>query len=188
MPSVTVMVVNSRGVPPAALTPELDRLGLADQRDVAGRGLVPAGGDADERLVDLVGAEAHGVVVGAVRRPLGALRDVPAGQLRLVEQAGADVVGHGIAIPSLVHCRGNSRIVVAAAACLAVSRARAGVKGPSVFVLARLQGAATVPPPALGLGAGGARQGRKHVSWETLQIVIVRRARRHRLLRHDQGE
>ena len=36
----------------------LDRLGLAHQRDVAGRGLVPAGRDADERLVDLLAASA----------------------------------------------------------------------------------------------------------------------------------
>jgi hypothetical protein len=42
MPSVTVMVQNSRGVPPAALHALLDRLRLAHQRDVAGRGLVPA--------------------------------------------------------------------------------------------------------------------------------------------------
>ena len=34
----------------------LDGLGLAHQRDVAGCGLVPAGGNADERLVDLLGA------------------------------------------------------------------------------------------------------------------------------------
>src|SRR5256885_8585621 len=33
----------------------LDRLRLAHQRDIAGRGLVPAGRDADERLVDLLG-------------------------------------------------------------------------------------------------------------------------------------
>ena len=72
MPSVTVMVQNSRGVPLAAATPSLHRLGLAHQRDVAGRGLVPAGGDADEGLVDLLGGEPHRIVIGAVRRALRA--------------------------------------------------------------------------------------------------------------------
>lgn len=44
----------------------LDRLRLAVERDVAGGGLVPAGGDADEGLVDLVLGQAHGVVVAAM--------------------------------------------------------------------------------------------------------------------------
>ena len=67
------------------LDAELHRLRLAVQRDVAGRGLVPAGGDADERLVDLGLDEAHGVEVAAVRRALRALGDVAAGQPALVE-------------------------------------------------------------------------------------------------------
>ena len=54
MPSVTVMVQNSRGVAPTDGDALLHRLGLPHQRDVAGRGLVPAGGDADERLMDLL--------------------------------------------------------------------------------------------------------------------------------------
>ena len=74
MPSVTVMVVNSRGVPPASLTPLLHRLRLARQRDVAGRGLVPAGGDADERLVDLLLGQAHRIVIRAMRRAVRAHR------------------------------------------------------------------------------------------------------------------
>ena len=95
MPSVTVMVVNSRGVPPAALTPLLHRLGLAGERDVAGRRLVPGGGDADEGLGDLRLRHAHGVVVGAVRRAGRADRDVAAGQLGFIEFALA-----GMAVPS----------------------------------------------------------------------------------------
>ena len=63
----------------------LRRLRLARQRDVAGRGLVPGGGDADDRLVDLLLGEAHGIEIGAVRRALGPDRDVAARQLRLVE-------------------------------------------------------------------------------------------------------
>ena len=58
MPSVTVMVQNSRGVPPDGGDPKLDRLGLAHQRDIAGRGFVPAGRDADEGLMDLLAASA----------------------------------------------------------------------------------------------------------------------------------
>ena len=80
MPSVTVMVQNSRAVAPTDGDPALDRLGLAHQRDVAGRGFVPAGGDADERLVDLLLRQPHGVIEGAVRGALGAFGGVPAGQ------------------------------------------------------------------------------------------------------------
>ena len=69
MPSVTVMVQNSRGVAPTGGDALLDRLGLAHQRDIAGRGLVPAGGDADEGLVDLLGGQPHRVIEGAVRAP-----------------------------------------------------------------------------------------------------------------------
>ena len=58
----------------------LDRLGLAHQRDVAGRGFVPAGGDADERLMDLRRGQTHRVIIGAMRRALGAFGHVPAGQ------------------------------------------------------------------------------------------------------------
>jgi hypothetical protein len=53
IPSVTVMVQNSRGCP-RGRDALLHGLGLAHQRDVAGRGLVPAGRDADQRLVDLL--------------------------------------------------------------------------------------------------------------------------------------
>ena len=81
MPSVTVMVQNSRGVPPTAATPLLDRLRLAHQRNVAGRGFVPAGGHADEGLVDLLGGKPHGVVKRAMRGAVRPFGGVPARQL-----------------------------------------------------------------------------------------------------------
>ena len=60
MPSETAMVTNSRGVPPAAFTPSLRRLGLAVEREVARRRLVPRAGDADPRLVDVLIGQPHG--------------------------------------------------------------------------------------------------------------------------------
>ncbi len=66
----------------------LHGLGLAHQRDVARRGLVPAGGDADEGLMDLLGGQTHGIVIGAMGRAGGTLGDVPARQTRLIERLG----------------------------------------------------------------------------------------------------
>ncbi len=63
----------------------LHRLRLAHERDVAGRGLVPAGGDADEGLMDLLARQTHRVIVGAMGRALGTLRHVTAGELGFVE-------------------------------------------------------------------------------------------------------
>jgi len=48
MPSVTVMVPESRAVAPPAATPSLTGPRLAHQRDIARRRFVPAGGNADE--------------------------------------------------------------------------------------------------------------------------------------------
>jgi hypothetical protein len=72
MPSVTVMVQNSRGV-------------------------VPARGDADERLVDLRRRQTHRVIVRAMRRALRALGHMAAGELGLelgtsVHNKSCDVV------------------------------------------------------------------------------------------------
>jgi hypothetical protein len=64
----------------------LDRLSLAHERDVARRGFVPAGGDADERLMDLLPSQTHGVVIGTVRRALRPFRDVAARKLRFIVQ------------------------------------------------------------------------------------------------------
>ncbi len=63
----------------------LDRLGLPHQRDVAGRRFVPAGGNADERLVDLFRGQPHRIVVGPMRRALRSFRHMAAGQLLLVD-------------------------------------------------------------------------------------------------------
>ena len=52
----------------------LGGLRLAAECDVAGRGLVPGRDHADERLGDVRLGQAHGIVVGAVRRPVGADR------------------------------------------------------------------------------------------------------------------
>ena len=80
MPSVTVMVQNSRAVRADGRDPKFHRLGLAHQRDIAGRRLVPAGGDPDEGLMDLLRRQPHGVIERAVRRPVGAFGRVPARQ------------------------------------------------------------------------------------------------------------
>ncbi len=62
------------------LDAQLDRLGLTIERDVAGRGLVPAGGDADEGLVDLLLGQTHRVEIRPVRRAGGALGHMAARQ------------------------------------------------------------------------------------------------------------
>ena len=67
--------------------PALHRLRLAHQCDVAGRSLVPAGCDADEGLMNLLRRQTHRVIIGAMRRALGTLRHMPAGQLPLVDDA-----------------------------------------------------------------------------------------------------
>ncbi len=59
---------------------KLDRLGLSHQRYVARRRLIPAGRDPDEGLMDLLTRQPHRVIEGAVRRAVGALGGVTAGQ------------------------------------------------------------------------------------------------------------
>ncbi len=66
----------------------LHRLRLARERDVARRGLVPAGGDADEGLVDLVLGQPHRVVVAAMRCAAGSHRHVAGRHARLVPAPG----------------------------------------------------------------------------------------------------
>ena len=70
-----------------------DRVRLTHQSGVAGRRLVPAGGHADEGLGDFPRAQAHGVIVGAVRGAGGAFRNVPAGEPGLIP-ASITVSGH----------------------------------------------------------------------------------------------
>ena len=60
----------------------LHDLRLAHQRDVAGSRLVPAGRHSYERLMDLLGSQAHRVVEGPMGRPVGPLGGVPAWQPR----------------------------------------------------------------------------------------------------------
>jgi hypothetical protein len=61
------------------IDPALGCLSLARQRDIARRGLVPTGRDADEGLCDLFLCQTHGIVVGPVGRPIGTDGDVAAG-------------------------------------------------------------------------------------------------------------
>ena len=86
----------------------LHRLRLAAERDVAGRRLVPAGGDADEGLVDLVLGQAHRVVVAAMRRAVRPHGHVAGRQLRLVPAPGQ----HGRFLP-FVDPPGGYRVAAA---------------------------------------------------------------------------
>ena len=85
MPSVTVMVQNSRGVPPASSTPFLADWAWRISAMLQGAASFQALTHADERAMDLLLGEAHRVVVGAMRRARRALRHVAARQLALVE-------------------------------------------------------------------------------------------------------
>jgi hypothetical protein len=58
----------------------LDRLGLTHQGDVAGGGFIPARSDADERLVNLLGRQTHGVKVRPMRRARRPFRHMTAWQ------------------------------------------------------------------------------------------------------------
>src|SRR3974390_1311027 len=68
------------GRAPAGGNAKLDRLGLPHQRDVAGRRLVPAGGHADEGLMNLLPRQPHGVIERPVRRAIGPFGGVTAWQ------------------------------------------------------------------------------------------------------------
>ena len=63
----------------------LHRLRLSVQRDVARGGFVPAGGNADQRLVNLLLGHAHRVVIRPVRCAFRTFGDMPARKLGLVE-------------------------------------------------------------------------------------------------------
>src|SRR3974390_1371546 len=58
----------------------LHGLSLAHQRDIAGRRFVPAGGDADEGLVNLLSRQSHRVIKRTVRSAVGAFSGVAAWQ------------------------------------------------------------------------------------------------------------
>src|SRR6476620_4618894 len=89
----------------------LDCLRLAHQRDVAGSGFVPAGGDTHEWLMNLLAREPHGIIVRAVRRALGPLGHVPAGQpclevlLRVHGSSRLRLVGTLGSAPAIAECK-----------------------------------------------------------------------------------
>ena len=56
----------------------LGRLRLAGEGDIAGCGLIPAGGNTHQRRGDLLRRHAHGVIIAAMGRALRADGDVPA--------------------------------------------------------------------------------------------------------------
>src|SRR5262249_35197918 len=58
-------------------------LGLPHQGDVAGCSFIPAGCNADERLMDLLARQTHGIIVGAMGRAIRPFRHVTAWQLGL---------------------------------------------------------------------------------------------------------
>src|SRR6185437_9031462 len=68
-------------------------LRLTHQRDVAGRGFIPAGHDAHERLMNLALRQAHRVVIRAVRRAFRPFCHVARGEFRFVEGRHLDLVG-----------------------------------------------------------------------------------------------
>ena len=79
------------------------RLRLAHQGNVAGGRFVPAGRDADERLVDLLGGQTHRVIESAMWRAVRPLSGVPARQFRL--QTGLGV--HGPCRPARITLPGG---------------------------------------------------------------------------------
>src|SRR5215216_5390101 len=85
----------------------LDRLRLAHQRDIAGRGLVPAGRDADEGLVDLLSRQTHRIEIGPMGGALRPLRHVTARQSLL--DVGLGVHSRNL-IPQPSPCRSRGAI------------------------------------------------------------------------------
>ena len=94
----------------------LGGLRLAGERDVAGRRLVPAGGDADEGLMDLLARQPHRVVVGAVRRAARPFRHVTAWQTPFVERPRIHTQRLPAAPPHWLDGAGRSGIVHVAGA------------------------------------------------------------------------
>ena len=111
MPSVTVIVVNSRGVPPAAATPFFAACAWRDSAMLHGAAsfqvvATPISG----WLICSVG-QPHRVEEGAVRRPLRADRHMAARQARLVDRGAANVVRHfSISLGKNGRCDGNGRL------------------------------------------------------------------------------
>ncbi len=66
------------------------RMRLAHQGCVARRRLVPTGRNANEGLLDVLGRQAHGVEIAAMRRALRPLRNVAGGHFRFVPSLAHD--------------------------------------------------------------------------------------------------
>jgi hypothetical protein len=65
-----------------------DHLRLALERNIAGRGFIPAGSDTNEGLMNFITAQPHCVQECPVRRPLGPLCHMPAWQPFFIENLG----------------------------------------------------------------------------------------------------
>ena len=83
IPSVTVMVQNSRGVPPFAATPFFTAWAWRISEMLQGRSFIPTGRNAHEGLVNLFGRQPHGIKVRAMRGARGPLRHMTTRQPRL---------------------------------------------------------------------------------------------------------
>ena len=92
MPSVTVIVVNSRGVPPAAATPFLAAWAWRESAMLQGAASFQVVATPTSGWSICSVDQAHRVEEGAVRRALRADRDVPARQARFVDDRMANVV------------------------------------------------------------------------------------------------
>ena len=86
MPSVTVMVQNSRGVPLAAATPFFTAWAWRIREMLQGAASFQQVATPTSGWCDLLLGQAHGVEIGAMRRARGPFRHVTARQLRLVDQ------------------------------------------------------------------------------------------------------
>ena len=94
MPSVTVIVVNSRGVPPAAATPFFTACAWRDSAMLHGAASFQVVATPTSGWSDLLVGQPHRIEKGAVRRALRADRHMPARQPRFVDSGMANVVGH----------------------------------------------------------------------------------------------
>src|SRR3974390_3583985 len=79
----------------------LNRLRLAHQRDIAGGGLVPAGGNANEWLVDLFSRQTHGGIKSPMWSAIRSFGGMPARQFSL--QIGFWV--HNLVVPPDRRCK-----------------------------------------------------------------------------------
>ena len=100
MPSVTVMVQNSRGVPPAAATPFFTACAWRISAMLQGAASFQQVATPTKGWWICCRGQPHRVIVGAVRRALGAFGHVPAGQPRFQICLGVHVASTGSPAPS----------------------------------------------------------------------------------------